>query len=209
MTRVVFVASLLGLVSIAGPVAAQSGTSNSRTAIDAARRRADDRVIFGNGSGRPSERRRTYIDANGLECEEHSRIKANGDREYDLKCREQKQNRGRRLGRNDDTCFDRNRDGRCDVDWDTGRTYPATLPDMIGAILFGQGRRTDDVTRWLGTGNYSVRYTDRDRNRRPEVVTWLDAAGALVQQWTDSNGDGRADAVRIYRGGQLARVIGQ
>jgi hypothetical protein len=167
----------------------------------------------GRGNGRPIDRRRTFIDANGLECEERSRVLPNGDREYDLKCREQKHNRGRGYGRGndrgDDVCYDRDRDGRCDVGWDIGRTYPTTLPDMITAILFGQGRRTQDVTQWLGAGRYTARYTDRDRNQRPELVSWVDAAGVLLQQWTDSNGDGRADVVRIYRDGRLARVIGR
>jgi hypothetical protein len=223
MKRVVF-AALVGIAVTSAPSPAQGGIEARQSATGAGRDRAaragdaeilmrrgpgDGSVVFGS---RPGERRRTYIDANGLECDERVVVKQNGDREYDLKCREQRQNRGRgNAGRyNDrDVCYDRNRDGRCDVGWDIGRAYPTALPDMLGALLFDQGRRTDEVIRWLGNGAYDVRYTDRDRNRRPELVSWTDAGGALVQQWIDANGDGRADVVRIYRGGQLARVIGQ
>jgi hypothetical protein len=218
MKRVLFAASLVGFAGWAGPSIAQ-GTSAATAArggdVAASMHRGtpDRRVIFGS---RPSERRRTFIDANGLECDERVRVRQNGEREYDLKCREPK-HRGR-YGRGNggyggpddrDTCIDRNRDRRCDDAWDIGRVYPTTLPDMIAAIVHSQGRRTDDVTRWLGTGAYTVRTVDRDRNRRPELASWFDAAGVLLQQWADSNGDGRADVVRIYRGGELARVIGR
>ena len=212
MKRALFVGSLLATV-VAVPAVAQGSGILSNALEREARGRNDAGSVFINGNGRPSDRRRTFIDSNGLECEERARVLPNGDREYDLKCREQRHNRGRGNGRGngrgDDTCYDRDRDGRCDVGWDNGRTYPTTLPDMVAAILFGEGRRTTDVTQWLGTGRFSTSYTDRDRNRRPELVSWLDLAGVMVQQWVDSNGDGRADTVRIYRDGRLERVIGR
>jgi hypothetical protein len=79
---------------------------------------------------------------------------------------------------------------------------------MIGAIVYGQGQRTADVSRWLGTGRYQVRYTDQNRDRRPERVRWLDGAGSLLQEWMDTNRDGRADLVNVYSAGRLVQSIG-
>ena len=88
------------------------------------------------------------------------------------------------------------------------RGYPSTLPDMIGAVVFGQGERTDEVARWLGTGRYQVRYTDQNRDKRPERVRWLDSAGSVLQEWRDTDRDGRADVVNFYSGGRLVQSIG-
>jgi hypothetical protein len=156
-------------------------------------------------------RYRRYIDQNGLECREKLPNRP-GDRSYEIKCKEPKRNNGRgnvpaRGQQNGQTCVDVNRDGRCDP-IRGGTQYPVTLPDMLGAVLFGQGRRTDDVSRWLGAGRYQVRYVDQNRDRRPERATWMDAAGTLLQVWVDTNRDGRADAVNLYEGGRIVRTIG-
>lgn len=154
---------------------------------------------------------RRFIDRNGLECEEKA-VTKNGKRSYDLKCREPKHRNQPGNGwppisaRDDRYCLDANRDGRCDAGSNQG--YPTTLPEMIGAIVYGQGQRTSDVSRWLGTGRYQVRYTDQNSDRRPERVRWMDAAGALLQEWTDTNRDGRADVVNVYSAGRLIRSIG-
>jgi hypothetical protein len=160
---------------------------------------------------------RRFINREGLECEEKA-VTKNGKRSYDLKCREPKKGRDPRdtdrrdswppvRAQGDDRyCVDNNRDGRCDTGTATG--YPTTLPDMIGAIVYGQGQRTNEVTRWLGSGRYQVRYTDANRDRRPEQVRWLDGAGALLQEWRDTNRDGRADIVNVYSAGRLVRSIG-
>lgn len=167
----------------------------------------DESTRGGRGRGRPETRQRTFIDQNGLECVEKSSVNGAGKRKYDLKCKEPKQNNGK--GRAGDdifngrdrtrACVDSNRDGRCDIPWEIGSPYPTTLPDMIGALLYSQGRRTQDVARWLGAGQYQMRYVDQNNDRRPERITWLDRAGQLVQEWVDTNRDGRADSVRIYR----------
>jgi hypothetical protein len=166
-------------------------------------------------NGRNDDRDRStrrFIDRNGLECEEKA-VTKNGRRSYDLKCREPKRRNRQgdswppvRAQDGDRYCVDTNRDGRCDSG--TGRGYPTTLPDMIGAIVFGQGQRTADVSRWLGTGRYQVRYTDLNRDRRPERVRWLDGAGSLLQEWMDTNRDGRADVVNVYSAGRLVQSIG-
>jgi hypothetical protein len=107
--------------------------------------------------------------------------------------------------RGSDICMDRNRDGRCD-DPVSGRRTPS-LPEMIGSILIGQGRRSADVERWLGVDAVSARYQDADRDGKPERATWVNRAGQIVQIWIDSNRDGRADTVRLYRDGRIVKVI--
>ena len=157
-----------------------------------------------------SERTRTFINSDGLECVEKSRIDRNGRRSYDMSCKEPKGSRGLALGRGrgrgnvpDDrrerVCVDVNRDGRCDEGWETSGRYPSRLPDMIGAMLFAQGRRPSEVTNWLGNGQYQMRYVDANRDRRPERMMWVDSAGQLLQEWIDTNRDGRADSVRVVR----------
>jgi hypothetical protein len=61
------------------------------------------------------------------------------------------------------------------------------------------------VSRWLGNANVTPRYTSPAAGRAPTRVTWLDAAGRIVQIWTDTNGDGRADRVDYYQGGRRVR----
>ena len=38
---------------------------------------------------------------------------------------------------------------------------------------------------------------------------WFDAAGQLVQVWTDRNRDGRADRVELFENGRRVQVVGQ
>ena len=80
---------------------------------------------------------------------------------------------------------------------------------MIGATVIGRGQRTDDVTRWLGSSVAQARNVDRDRNGLPERVTWLNGAGQVMQVWIDSDGDGRADVVEVYREGRVVRRLGR
>lgn len=105
---------------------------------------------------------------------------------------------------------DRRRRGAeaCDGDDcdDDDRARPGAWPRMQSAVAHNEGRRTDDVARWLGTRAGSVRYEDRDGNGRPERVTWYDAAGRVLQVWSDADRDGIADTVRLYRNGRLVRV---
>jgi len=153
-----------------------------------------------------SERSRTFINSDGLECVEKSRMDRNGRRSYDLSCKEPKGSRGLGRGRGnapDDrrsrVCVDANRDGMCDQGWEANGRYPSKLPDMIGAMQYTQGRRTKEITNWLGTGQYGMRYIDANRDRRPEQMIWVDSAGRILQEWIDTNRDGRADSVRVVR----------
>jgi hypothetical protein len=83
---------------------------------------------------------------------------------------------------------------------------PGTWPQMLAAVALARGSRSDDVRRWLGDRVTSVRYEDRDRNGRPERAMWYDRGGQLMQEWIDSDRDGVADTIRLYRDGKLMRV---
>jgi hypothetical protein len=104
--------------------------------------------------------------------------------------------------RGDDPCANAD-DDECG---DVALRQPGTWPQMLAAVALSRGSRTDDVRRWLGDRVTSVRYDDRDRNGRPERATWYDRSGQLVQEWVDSDRDGVADTIRLYRDGKLMRV---
>jgi hypothetical protein len=84
---------------------------------------------------------------------------------------------------------------------------PPSLPDMVGAILVTQGHAWPEVQRWLGGVQVTV-HVDAAIGGRPTRVRWTDPAGRLVQEWIDTNGDGRAEIVRVYRQGTLVRTYG-
>ena len=85
--------------------------------------------------------------------------------------------------------------------------YPSQMPAMTGASLIRVGVRTVDVQNWLGRGSLRAETTDANGDGVPEVATWYDGSGAIVQVWRDDNRDGRADYVEIYRNGQRVQVI--
>jgi hypothetical protein len=178
--------------------------------------------------GRSGKQTRTYIDARGRECRETRHLKGNGDEQYQVKCKHAKGRKDWQRDDRDDDDDDDNgrgavgrghdRNGGYDVRTqclDTrqrcgtvGGVYPTTLPDMASAVIWGRGQRTSSATRWLGGSDYRVRYIDRDRDGRPEVASWFGDDGRMIQQWVDTNRDGRADDVRFYREGQLVRQLG-
>ena len=96
-----------------------------------------------------------------------------------------------------------------------GHPFPGTtnnfanqpLPLMSAATDMLQGRRSGDVSRWLGSQTVSPRTADMNRDGTPERVNWFDGNGRLVQVWTDRNRDGRADRVEIYRDGRRVQVV--
>jgi hypothetical protein len=112
----------------------------------------------------------------------------------------------------DDDRLGRRGDDRCvnaqigDDECENAPRRPGTWPQMLAAVALSRGSRTDDVRRWLGDRATSVRYEDRDRNGRPERAMWYDRAGQLAQEWVDSDRDGVADMIRLYRDGKLMRV---
>ncbi len=75
-----------------------------------------------------------------------------------------------------------------------------SLPSMLDATEYQQGRVLPEVTQWLGSSVTSVTYAD---NR----AVWSNAAGEVLQVWTDTDGDGRADKVEFYDHGKVVRVV--
>lgn len=168
------------------------------TSCGEARRVADrtgGRVIYGGNEGRDERGDRR-------------------DRDDDRRDRDDDR-RDRDRDRDRDGCVDVDRDGRCDVgddrrrDPDDRRRYPGTLPETVWGVVFGRGDRlaVSGVRQWLGRSDVSPRYTDADRDDRPEAVDWYDARGTLLQRWVDTNRDGRADRVTIYENGRAVRTI--
>lgn len=109
----------------------------------------------------------------------------------------------------DDREYDRERDREHDRDRSASpdRAYPQSLPEMVWGVLAGRGDRPDAVRQWVGTDPRLVSVTDSNGDGRPEAVTWTDTAGRLVQRWVDGNGDGRADRVTLYQNGKVLRTI--
>jgi hypothetical protein len=108
-------------------------------------------------------------------------------------------------------CRDLDGDGRCD-DYPAyaAAPYPSGLPDMRAAsdVLAGRGSAT--ALRWLGTGEVVARVTDARRTGVPSRVVWLDAnTNALLQVWTDRDGDGVADRVEVFRNGRRVKLLGR
>ena len=162
------------------PPGGQEAPMNCQAALR--NRPANARVIYSDGTSYPSADR------------------------YDRDDRYERENRDRR----GDWCLDRNHDGRCDDDRGNvrdPRDRTQTLPEMIGTIFLEQNRPTAEQRRWLGEQRVTARFSDADRNRVPERITWLDTANRVVQVWIDTNRDGRADEVELYRDGRRVRTI--
>lgn len=206
-------------IGLAAPLAAQGHSGKqTRTYIDA--------------SGREC-RETTHLKGNGDESYKVKCKGAKGERGWKHEDRDDDDDDGRygdgrdERGRDDDDRYDNGRYdngrygnggyGRGTNCFDTrqrcgvvqGSSYPTTLPEMAAAVIWGRGQRTSSATRWLGGNDYTVRYVDRDGDGRPEAASWFGRDGRMIQQWIDTNRDGRADAVRIYRGGRLVKLVGR
>ena len=167
------------------------GQQSSPTSCANARARAardGGRVIYGDGARRDGRRR---DDAVGRDDD---------DRRYDDGGRDDDDRR-----RDDD---DHREDGRRRDDRRApDRVYPQTLPEMVWGVVFGRGERQSEVRQWVGGTPMRATITDVDGDGRPEAVTWTDAAGRMVQRWTDADRDGKADRVTLYRDSKVVRVI--
>lgn len=110
-------------------------------------------------------------------------------------------------------CEDRNRDGYCDDVNRDGRTgtatrYPTRLPNMPSVWLLQRGDWRSTNSEWgLNDRTLRVRYTDANRDGRPEEVVWTNARNQTVQRWNDYDRDGRADRVVIFENGRVVRTI--
>jgi hypothetical protein len=108
-------------------------------------------------------------------------------------------------------CRDLDGDGRCD-DYPAlaAAPLPSTLPEMRAGADVRRGVGSATALRWLGTSEVIARVTESGRGGAPSRVVWLDAnTGALLQVWTDRDGDGLADRVELYRGGRRVKLIGR
>jgi hypothetical protein len=156
---------------------------------------------------------KTNRDRDGYDRDRHDR-----DRDYD-RDRDSDRNNDRRQDR------DRNRDdghqrdangnhpgntgsypGNNNGGYDRGQ-YPANMPAMTGASLIRVGVRSADVQNWLGRGSLRSETQDSNGDGVPEVATWYDGNGNVVQVWRDNNRDGRADEVDIYQNGRRVQTI--
>ncbi len=105
-------------------------------------------------------------------------------------------------------CLDKDKDGRCDdLPGFASQAYPQTLPQMREVLAVIQGVQSRDVMTWLGTNEFTVRVPDQGKGGIPWRAIFLDQAGELLQIWTDTNRDGRADRIEIFRGGQRVKLI--
>lgn len=201
--------SLIGLALLAGPLSAQGrgrsagippghlpppgecrvwhddlppGHQGPPTSCEAARReayRTGGRVIYGGGEGRDERYDRGDRDRDRRDCE-----------------------RDRRRGDCDYYPADRFPDRYPDRDG-----YPRSLPEMVWGVIFGRGLAVDEIRQWVGSDAVRPRVEDADRNGTPEVVTWYDTTGRIMQRWIDDDRDGRADRVAYYDGGRVVRVV--
>lgn len=106
------------------------------------------------------------------------------------------------------TCLDQDKDGRCDdLPGLASQPYPQVLPLMRSALDVVQGTASPEVMQWLGTNEFIVRIPEQGRGGLPWRALFLDARGELLQAWTDSNRDGRADRVEVFRNGERVKLI--
>lgn len=105
-------------------------------------------------------------------------------------------------------CLDKDNDGRCDdLPAFASQAYPQTLPPMRAVLDVVQGRQSVEVMQWLGTNEFTVRVPDQGRGGTPWRAIFLDQRNELLQVWTDTNRDGRADRVEIFRNGNRVKLI--
>ena len=105
-------------------------------------------------------------------------------------------------------CLDKDKDGRCDdLPEYASAAYPQTLPHMRSALDVLQGRPSVEIARWLGTNEFTIRLPDQSGSTTPWRAIFLDAQGELLQVWTDTNRDGVAERVEIFRNGQRVKLI--
>jgi hypothetical protein len=86
-------------------------------------------------------------------------------------------------------------------------SYPRSMPEMRWGVNFGRGEAANEVRQWIRSSDVRARVEDANGDQRPEVVSWYDRNGNLVQRWIDDNNDGRADRVAIYEGDRIVRII--
>ena len=186
--RILFV--LFSLVVLAAPAGAQ-------------RREGDDHGHNRGDAEHKNRDGRAERDDDENERDDEDRVENRRGQRDDEENDDRDDEDGGRRGVNRRGCIDANGNNVCDI---TNGSLPTTLPEMVNAVLVSRGQLTTTGRRWLGANAVSPRYA-RSGNRTPSKVTWLNRSGAVTQVWLDTNRDGRADVVRMYRGGTLIRTV--
>lgn len=189
--RILFV--LFSLVVLAAPASAQrrdGDHEHGRKRGDAEHRDRDSRAERDD-------------DENERDDEDRMENRRGHERDDDEDDDRDDEDEGRRGGIDRTGCIDANGNNVCDI---TNGSIPATLPEMVNAVLVSRGQLTRTGRSWLGNAAVSPRFS-RSGNRTPSKVTWLNRSGAVSQVWLDRNRDGRADVVQLYRGGRLVRTV--
>jgi hypothetical protein len=108
-------------------------------------------------------------------------------------------------------CRDLDGDGRCDdYPEEASAAYPSALPEMRAGTDVQRGVGSRTAIRWLGTAEVVARPSGGRAGGTPYRVLWYDAnTNALLQTWTDRDGDGTADRVEIYRNGRRVKMLGR
>ncbi len=153
------------------------------------------------------ERKARHDDDDDDDRDENRKIERSGRRDHDEDeddDADDDDDDDRRIARNGSGCTDRNGNDVCGIS--NGR-IPATLPEMINAVMVSRGQLTPLGSRWVGRGGLTPRFTSVPASRSPSRVTWLDRNGRVSQLWLDRNRDGRADVVSLYRAGRLVKTI--
>ncbi len=150
------------------------------------------------------DERKARHDDDDDDRDENRKVERSGRRDHDEDEDEDDDDDDRRITRNGSGCTDRNGNDVCGIS--NGR-IPATLPEMINAVMISRGQLTPLGSRWVGRGGLTPRFTSVPASRSPSRVTWLDANGRVSQLWLDRNRDGRADVVSLYRAGRLVKTI--
>jgi len=173
------------------PASQQPAPTDCATAVR--NRPANGRVIFGDDAGKPGKGKPKKFRGITRGDDDGGRLEVAGRRDRDDIDDDR-----------DDRRRDRDRNDAPAGDIGAGRSFP----DMMAGVAALQGRRTDDVPRWLGGAQVTPRVSDLDGDGTPERVMWFDRAGQLVQVWTDRNRDGRADRVELFENGRRVQVVG-
>lgn len=179
----------------------------------------DARIIYGDDRNqRDDDRRRTDArrDTDRRDDDRRNLPRGQTDRGPINLPRGQADRGPNNLPRNSARCDDtRWRNGNCEWDDDvrcreSGRNVVCDrasssmrnrgpLPAMPTTNELRRNRIDRETARWLGTTRAESRFTDRNRDGRPERVEWTDTRGRPMQTWFDLNGNGRVDRVILHR----------
>ena len=190
MNKLKFLFVLFSLAVLAAPAGAQEREGREGHG------RGRGSVIRGRDDENDRESRRAREDDDEEHDDRIERARGHGDEDED----DDRDDDEGRVANSRSGCIDQRGNNVCDL------TVPAaTLPEMINAILVSRGQLTQNGAHWLGNSVLSPSY--QSGKRGVSKVAWLDRSGRVAQLWLDSNRDGRADVIKMYRSGRLVRTV--